>query len=160
VLLHIGGSLVDTGRQLSAIHVPCTVTTSAGEKVDRAVVALTNVVPVGWPGRHRLGNEIASVAPSPFALPALVRQASRGADGAVVKSRKDGTRFRLKETCYFIDDEATAGSDVDLVWQSNLTGADRADLHESATRWPDRLEDNTFFVVDLSDELRALAWVK
>lgn len=59
---------------------PCSVTTSDGEQIDLAIVSLQRHAPFEESRNYRLGSEIATVRPSPHALPLAVRIASSRAD--------------------------------------------------------------------------------
>lgn len=59
---------------------PCGVVTTAGERIDLAVVSLQSHAPFEPWRRCRLGSEIADVYPSPHALPLAVRRATAQAE--------------------------------------------------------------------------------
>ncbi|HEX8755071.1 MAG TPA: hypothetical protein VF745_01935 [Steroidobacteraceae bacterium] len=59
---------------------PCSVSTADGEQIDLAVVTMQRHAPFEQWREYRLGSEIATVRPSPHALPLAVRIASSRAE--------------------------------------------------------------------------------
>lgn len=97
---------------------PCRVVTKTGEQVDPAMICVQLDAPVQDHMHFRLGDEIADIQESEFALPLDVRLASCRAEevgmgfSPSVIEMSDGRRFVLNGTTSFPEDPAYNSSDA------------------------------------------------
>lgn len=97
------------GNRRDYVEIPCGVLTRSGERVDVAIVSIQQDAPVDEWRPSRLGSEIASVYPSPLALPLEVRLACTEAPeramgfAPTLIEMPDGKRFTLNGTPDFLN---------------------------------------------------------
>jgi hypothetical protein len=99
---------------------PCSVVTTAGERIELAVVCLQRHPPFEPHRTYRLATEIAEIHPSPYALPRAVREATArapemrmGFSPTLVKL-PDGTRLVINGVQNFFQREGFRAADVML----------------------------------------------
>lgn len=100
------------------VEIPCGVVTRSGERIDAAIVSIQRDAPVEEWRVSRLASEIASVYPSPLALPLDVRLATTRADelrmgfAPTLIAMPDGRRFMLNWTANFIAEPGYRAADA------------------------------------------------
>ncbi|MFO1461028.1 MAG: hypothetical protein U1G08_16690 [Verrucomicrobiota bacterium] len=118
------------GNGKGEIKVPCAIETTAGKWIDRALVLIGKMPPIEY-GRKStlLGDAVASISPSRFALPLAVRLETLRADeirmgfAPTRVQSGDGRSFVLNGTPSFLSHGTVVGKDISLCHQSSrLTG--------------------------------------
>ena len=104
------------------IAVPCSVQDMSGQQHEKSIVLVSKQPPFGWHERQKVhwADEVAAVAPSPFALPLEVRRASsekkeESMDFAPVGVvDKLGTEYTLSRESHFFDHNGIKGEEIRL----------------------------------------------
>jgi hypothetical protein len=130
----IGGAPPDFEDEADEVKIPCSVTMRSGEHVELAVLSFSRLPPIPSAAepsekraRFRLVDELASIAPSRFALPRRVRLASaltrlpsvdRDWLTTTVVNRQ-GKRFQLSRGTLFFDHGGVVGEELRLAYRSD-----------------------------------------
>jgi len=109
------------GNGRGQVTVPCSIETKKGVRHDRALVLITKIPPIAdWQSSTILGNAVATIEPSEFALPLAVRLAALNADEVRMcfaptrVESSGGRRFILNGSPSFFSYGPIKGCDMSL----------------------------------------------
>lgn len=116
-LISIGST---THSSADGVAVPCSIQNQSGQRHEKALVLFTRSPPLQESKRKKIhwSNEIAAIAPSPFALSLPVREASAKAEwvsmcyAPLSVKDKQGTAYTLDGPTTFFDFKGVKGEDL------------------------------------------------